>query len=99
MKKCERVRDIDYCCDGQVYVCKWNDNSIVTIASNHETHIPLHDANRLVNNASNTKVKQPHLIRKYNEGMGGVDLMDRLLATYRPVSEAKNGIGLCFLLL
>ena len=32
-----------------------------------------------------TQVTQPHLIHLYNKGMGGVDLMDRLLSSYRPM--------------
>ena len=65
-------------------MCKWNDNAIVTIPSNHKTHLPLHEATRRVKNTPKTKVKQPYLVHKYNEGMGGVDLMDRRLAKYRP---------------
>ncbi|XP_045135445.1 piggyBac transposable element-derived protein 3-like [Portunus trituberculatus] len=71
MKKDERG-EFDFRCDGEVYVCKWNDNSIVNIASNHETHLPLHEATRRVKKSSKVKVKQPHLVRKYNEGMGGL---------------------------
>ena len=89
MKKAERG-DFDFRCDGEVYVCKWNDNAIVTIASNHETHLPLHEATRRVKSTPKTKVKQPFLVHKYNEGMGGVDLMDRLLAKYRPGIRGKK---------
>ena len=35
-------------------------------------------------------MKQPNLISKYNEGMGGVDLLDRLLAAYRPTISSKK---------
>ena len=89
LKKEERG-EFDFRCDGEVYVCKWNDNSIVSIASNHETHVPFHEATRRVKRSSNVKVKQPYLVHKYNEGMGGVDLMDRLLATYRPGIRGKK---------
>jgi len=37
-----------------------------------------------------TKVTQPDLIRKYNEGMGGVDVLDRMLASYRPRFRSKK---------
>ena len=63
---------------------RWNDNSLLTIASNHQTHFPIAQTRRRVKGASQCLVKQPHLIKQYNEGMGGVDLMDRLLGTYRP---------------
>lgn len=74
----------DYRCDGEVYICRWNDNSVVTITSNHQTHFPIAETRRRVKGASQCLVKQPHLIKQYNEGMGGVDLMDRLLGSYRP---------------
>ena len=74
----------DFCTDGKVFVAKWHDNSIVTIASNCETHIPLHKVNRRVK-GGNKEVTHPHLINSYNKGMGGVDLMSRLLETYRRV--------------
>jgi len=38
----------DYCTDGKVFVAKWHYNSIVTTASNWETHSPLHKVNRRV---------------------------------------------------
>lgn len=80
----------DYRSDGHVYVCKWHDNSIVNIASNYQSHIPVKNTTRRVRGASSTKVKQPCLIRTYNEGMGGVDVMDRLLAAYRPSIRGKQ---------
>ena len=63
-------------------MCKWNDNAIVTIASNHETHLSLQEATGRVKNTPKDKVQQPYLVHKHNKGMGGVDLMDRLLAKY-----------------
>ena len=89
MKKADRGT-FDYRCDGDVYICKWNDNNIVHVASNHQTHEPVHDVRRRVKGAPNTQVKQPDLIRQYNVGMGGVDLMDRLLSTYRPSIRGKK---------
>ena len=91
----KKERDIfDFCTDGKVFVAKWHENSIVTIASNCETHIPLHKVNCQVK-GGNKEVTQPHLINSYNKGMGGVELMDRLLETYRPVIRGKNGTGHC----
>ena len=31
-----------YCCDGTVYIAKWHKNSVVAIASNWESHTPVH---------------------------------------------------------
>ncbi|KFM72920.1 hypothetical protein X975_12817, partial [Stegodyphus mimosarum] len=36
-----RHGEFDYQCDGEVYMCCWNDSSVVTIASNFITHEPL----------------------------------------------------------
>ena len=35
-------------------------------------------------------VQQPDLIHAYNQGMGGVDLMDRMVASYRPSIRGKK---------
>ena len=35
-------------------------------------------------------VVQPNVIKAYNEGMGGVDMMDRLLQSYRPGITMKK---------
>jgi hypothetical protein len=79
----------DYRCDGNVFVTKWHDNSIVHLASNCFTHEPLQSTKRRVKKDL-LKVSQPFLIRKYNEGMGGVDLLDRLLGAYRPTILGKK---------
>lgn len=35
-------------------------------------------------------IKQPNLIQKYNMGMGGVDILDGLLSSYRPILRSKK---------
>ena len=79
----------DYRSDGLVYVAKWNDNSIVHVCSNYSTHEPLHKCKRRVKGAT-LDVPQPHLISTYNKGMGGVDLLDCLSASYRPSIRSKK---------
>ena len=44
-------------CDGEVFAHIWNGNSIVTIASNHETYFFLQEAPRCVMNTPKTKVQ------------------------------------------
>ena len=80
----------DFRCDGTVFMCKWNDNSVVTVASNCQTHTPVHEVRRRVKGQPVNNVQQPHLIHAYNQGMGGVDLMDRMLASYRPSIRWKK---------
>ena len=79
----------DYRCDGRVFIVKWNDNSIVHVASNCMTHEPVQVAKRRVGK-NLVSVPQPFLVKKYNEGMGGVDLLDRLLGAYRPTIRSKK---------
>ena len=89
MKKAARG-SYDYRCDGRVYVCKWNDNNIVNIASNFCSHEPVQKVKRRVKRAADLNVTQPFLGKKYNDGMGGVDVMDRLLSSYRPRIRGKK---------
>jgi DNA excision repair protein ERCC-6 len=79
----------DHRCDGTVYVVKWKDSAIVSLASNCHQHLPEGTALRRVGWKSD-RVKQPMLISKYNHGMGGVDLLDRLLGEYRPSIRGKK---------
>ena len=82
----------DFRCDGTVFMCKRNDNvvnSVITVSSNCQTHSPVHEVRRRVKGQPVNNVQQPHLIHAYNQGMGGVDLMDRMLASYRPSIRGK----------
>lgn len=88
MKKKDRG-SFDYRCDGIVYVSKWHDNSIVSLASNWQSHIPVKEVKRRVKGGSQL-VPQPCLVRAYNKGMGGVDLLDRLLGAYRLNLRSKK---------
>ncbi|KRX26260.1 PiggyBac transposable element-derived protein 3 [Trichinella nelsoni] len=36
----------DHVCNSTVYVCRWNDNAVVTLASNHLTHHPIGSVQR-----------------------------------------------------
>jgi DNA excision repair protein ERCC-6 len=89
LKKKERGT-FDYRSDGEVFVAKWNDNSVVGIASNWQTHQPVGKVLRRVRGRGQQEVTQPRLISSYNKGMGGVDLYDRLCGTYRPQIRGKK---------
>ena len=89
MEKSERGTS-DFCSDGIVYFCKWNDNFIVNIVSNFASHIPTEIVKRRVKKKAGARVTQPKLIKQYNLGMGGVDVMDRLLGTYWPMIQGKK---------
>ncbi|KRZ05321.1 PiggyBac transposable element-derived protein 3 [Trichinella zimbabwensis] len=79
----------DFRSDGNVYIVKWNDNAIVKIASNFMTHSPLRSTQRRVK-GQRIEVPMPNIVRSYNIGMGGVDLLDRLAAAYRPSIRGKK---------
>ena len=85
----QECKCFEYCCDGTVYIVKWHDNTVVTIASNWESHTPIHKIRRWVKEGVK-EVPQPHLINSYNTGMGGVDLMDRLLEAYHLTIRDKK---------
>ena len=65
----------DYRSDGTVLCAKWQDNTVVTAASNYYTVNPIQIAERRVKSEKNKSVDQPNLIKMYNNGMGGEDKM------------------------
>ncbi|XP_063823717.1 piggyBac transposable element-derived protein 3-like [Ostrinia nubilalis] len=68
----------------QILVCKWNDNSVVTVASNAESIEPLQTTKRFSQNLKKyINIDQPHIIKLYNENMGGVDRSDQNIGLYR----------------
>ncbi len=78
-KQCRSA--FNFISDGQVYVVRWNDNCVVTLAGNHLTHDPVRKANRRVKGGTK-EVAMPNIVAAYNSGMGGVDLLNRLCSTY-----------------
>ena len=76
--------------DRKIYFFKWNDNSIASIGSNFANHLPLQKVKRRVKKKSETIVAQPNLIKLYNIGMSGVDMMGGLLGSYRPTIRGKK---------
>ena len=68
LQKQER-RCFEYCRDRTVYIAKWHDNSVVTIASNWESHTPVHKVRRRVKGGAK-EVTQLYLINSYNKRMG-----------------------------
>ncbi|XP_042228896.1 piggyBac transposable element-derived protein 3-like [Homarus americanus] len=80
----------DYRSDDSVLCSRWNDNSIVTVASNYYGVSPMQKVNRWVKNEGRKAINQPHMIKMYNKGMGGVDVCDQMLSTYRPRLRSKK---------
>ncbi|KRX26744.1 PiggyBac transposable element-derived protein 3 [Trichinella nelsoni] len=81
----------DHVCNGTVYVCIWNDNAVVTLASNHLTHHPVGSVQRYSQSQKkHVKIRMPEIVRRYNTSMGGVDILDKLLSSYRPRLRSKK---------
>ncbi|CAB4065641.1 unnamed protein product [Lepeophtheirus salmonis] len=84
----DNILDNDYIpdeiADGTVVCVKWDDNCPVTVASNCYGVFPIQKVEKRVKHEHKKTVDQPYLIKMYNQGMGGVDICDRLLASYRP---------------
>lgn len=85
MKKTVRGTS-DYRLDttSNILVARWNDNSVVTLASNCHGMEPAGSAKRWSTaEKRRIEIPQPYLIGQYNKNMGGVDRMDQNIATYR----------------
>ena len=84
-----------YCSDRKAYIAKWLNDSAVNNASNSETHKPVRKVKHRIKRKAK-KVTQAHLIGSCNKGIGGIDLMDRLLESYRSTIRGKNSTGSLF---
>ena len=82
----------EYCCDGTLYIAKWHNNLDVTIASNWESHIPVHKVRRRVKGGGK-EVPQPHLVNFYNKGMGALISWIACGKLTAQQYVAKNGTG------
>lgn len=74
-----------------ISVVTWNDNSVVTVATNYDQALPL----RLVGRFSREKkqkvsVPQPKLFQTYNNHMGGIDRADQNISLYRTSVRGKK---------
>ncbi|KRY27152.1 putative piggyBac transposable element-derived protein 3 [Trichinella spiralis] len=68
-----------------MYVRRWNDNTAVTISSNYYTHFPVGTIKRFSRTVKkHVDVAEPNIIRQYNQFMGGVHVMDKMLPSYGP---------------
>nr|CAI5822261.1 unnamed protein product [Callosobruchus analis] len=77
--------------DDDIVICKWNDNSVVTLASNASAVFPLHNAKRFSKSEKkHIYISQPSIIKSYNENMGGVDRSDQNIGQYRTTIRGKK---------
>lgn len=90
-KKERGVYDFRYDKRNEVLAVKWNDNAVVTLATNFQAVEPVLKANRFSRaDRKVVSVTQPNLIASYNANMGGVDLLDNFVAKYRIAVKGKK---------
>ncbi|XP_054270077.1 piggyBac transposable element-derived protein 3-like [Macrosteles quadrilineatus] len=74
-----------------VRALKWLDNRGVTIASTFESAMPVSQITRFDRSSKrNVDVPCPRMIKTYNKFMGGVDLLNGLIAYYRIKIRSKK---------
>ena len=68
----------------RIYYTKWMDNKPVRFLSNFTATHPVNEVERnMKGSSSKVTTKTPHVVKKYNEFMGGVDLMDQKKVMYQ----------------
>ena len=81
----------DHRSDDYVSIVQWKDNKVVYLGSNFSNI----GAIKMVKRYSQREKKkiccvQPFCFYQYNQGMGGIDLLDRFISQYRPTIQAKK---------
>lgn len=84
--------EIDVIYKGDIVLAVWKDNSPVYVASNKHSASTENNTCRRYNRVQKKyiTVPQPGLINQYNHGMGGVDLLDGMVAAYRVSFHQKK---------
>ncbi|XP_040075589.1 piggyBac transposable element-derived protein 1-like [Ixodes scapularis] len=87
-----RVRSDDKLCQ-----VKWKDNKSVLLLSTAFGTAPEGTCRRCSKDEKKrAEVTQPHIVARYNQHMGGVDLIDRYVAYYRITVRSKKWTVLVF---
>ncbi|CAK6951131.1 piggyBac transposable element-derived protein 2-like isoform X2 [Scomber scombrus] len=74
-----------------LHVVKWYDNHPVTLLSDYIEASPVKEVERWDRKQKvNIKVPCPAVVKEYNKNMGGVDLLDSLIALYRNKIRSKK---------
>ncbi|MGH0149631.1 UNVERIFIED_CONTAM: hypothetical protein FKN15_056906 [Acipenser sinensis] len=77
--------------DSGLVICRWNDNSVVTIASTAFGVNTLQTARRWSRSQKqHIDIVQPQLVSNYNTYMGGTDRMDQNIGSYRIGIRSKK---------
>ena len=85
----------DFDTDGKNVVVSWLDNKVVTCATSYVTFNSVSTAQWWSNSLKKgVDVPIPKFFEDYNKQMGGVDLFDQFVSTYRIRIGQRNGGGL-----
>jgi hypothetical protein len=77
--------------NNELLVVKWKDNSVCSMATNHDFIEPFNNVKRWSRaKKESIAVKQPLVFQHYNAGMGGVDLNDQSTNNYRISIRGKK---------
>lgn len=76
---------------GKFLAVRWNDNNVVTALTNCDNIHPMKKCNRYSRTEKKVlSVEVPGPIARYNSNMGGVDIADQFLASYRCRIRSKK---------
>lgn len=90
-KKNRGAYDYFFAIGQNIVVCKWHDNSVVTLASNSAPVYPIKQVSRFSEKEKKRiQIPQPQLVHLYNENMGGVDRSDQNISLYRVSVRGKK---------
>lgn len=77
--------------DGQINVVQWFDQKPIFIISSALGEHPVDSCKRWCKKDSKyLQVPRPHIIKCYNDSMGGIDLIDRMISYYRMSARTKK---------
>ena len=77
--------------DGKINIVQWYDMKSVLLASSSLQIEPLDECRRWSKKDSKyVQVPRPYIVNKYNECMGGIDLIDRMISYYRMGARSKK---------
>ena len=81
-----KVRD-----DKNITLIKWMDNKAITMASSKHSVNPIHQCKRYSKSDKRyLNIPQPNVVKHYNQFMGGVDLLNRQIASYRSYHKTNK---------
>ncbi|CAG4974391.1 unnamed protein product [Colias eurytheme] len=91
MKKQRGYCEIKTRADGKMAVTRWMDNKPVVMLSTRLSNTHADECERWSKkNKVYERVRRPEVIKEYNENMGGVDLVDRMLAVCPSRNRTKK---------